>query len=260
MSKNLSYLSEYSSFQSTTELNEAIESHFDRCRYDLNATDRDVMLMLSRYSVKYNGVAHLKNDTIAKAIRKSNRTVQRSIRKLERLLIIEKRPFLRKISGGFGANIYVILSPNVISEVSPREDYETPTDSSEKVEYTSDEPINLLSEKDVTSNTFARAGVSSNKPAYRRFKDAVIQFIGQDDKGTMYRLYGVYLAQTKTLRKAYDDSELIDVALKAVRATFHATKTKGIRNITGYFNGVISNMLDELGSELMAELWTGSVD
>src|SRR5690625_629718 len=102
---NMQYLNDYSPFQSTQELNEAVSEHLSRNKYDLNATDRDVLIMLSQYAVKYHGVAHLKAVTIAKAVKKSTITVRRSLNKLTKLLIIEKRPFFRKISGGNGANI-----------------------------------------------------------------------------------------------------------------------------------------------------------
>ncbi|WP_371812366.1 helix-turn-helix domain-containing protein [Sporosarcina sp. Marseille-Q4063] len=52
--------------------------------------------MLSRYAVKYPGIAHLKVETISKTIEKTIRTIQQSIRKLEELKIIERKPFTRE--------------------------------------------------------------------------------------------------------------------------------------------------------------------
>ena len=101
----MNYLSEYAMFNSVKEMDEAIAEHIRRNQHQLNNTDRDVLMMLSRYSVKYKGAAHLKTETIANTIGKSIRTVQRSLRKLERLNIIERKEFIRKKSGGHGANI-----------------------------------------------------------------------------------------------------------------------------------------------------------
>ena len=53
------------------------------------SNDRAVLDMIRRYSVKY-GAAHLKHDTMADKIGKSNVTVRRAIRKLEKLGIIER--------------------------------------------------------------------------------------------------------------------------------------------------------------------------
>lgn len=251
---NLSYLSEYSPFESTQELNAAVDEHLRKHNYNLNGTDRDVLIMLAQYSVKYSGVAHLKADTIAKHIGKSKRTVQRCIRKLEQLNVIERKSFLRKISGGHGANIYVFMSPSVISEVSPREDRPEPTQDKEQGNISANEPISSISTKDIVINVLD-APSTSHKPAYKRFRDVVITFVGDRSQRLIYRLYGVYLAQTKALRKAYDDMELIDVAIRGLHATMHASKHKDIRNIAGYYNGVLSNMLDDMGSRLMAELW-----
>ncbi|WP_226036729.1 hypothetical protein [Aquibacillus saliphilus] len=89
---------------------------------------------------------------------------------------------------------------------------------------------------------------------YNRFKTAVMQFIGNDNhraQSTVSKLYGVYLGQTKALRKAYEDDELMNVAIRAIYTTFNATKTKKIRNIPGYFNGVFDSYLDDMYDELM---------
>ena len=72
------------------------------------AARRHVLDMIRRYSVKY-GAAHLKHDTMAVAIGKSNVTVRRAIHKLEKLGIIERIPYIRPVMNGLGANIYTIL-------------------------------------------------------------------------------------------------------------------------------------------------------
>lgn len=255
---NLSYLSEYSPFKSTQELNAAVDEHIRINNCNLNGTDRDVLMMLAQYSVKYDGVAHLKADTIAKHIGKSKRTVQRCIRKLEQLHVIERKSFLRKITGGHGANIYVFMSPNVRAEMSPREDSPEPTQDKEQGNNTANEPITSISARDIDINVSSEPSTSSHKPAYKRFTDVVKAFIGEGNKRLIYRLYGVYLAQTKALRKAYADSELIDIAIRGLGAMFHASKQKDIRNIAGYYNGVLSNMYDAMCTQVMGELWASS--
>src|SRR5690625_2210095 len=106
---NLHYLSDYSTFDNTQELNEATNDHLQRNRYELNETDRSVLITLSQYAVKYNGVAHLKLSTLADIIEKSESTVRRAIRKLSKLNVIKSQSFMRRVSGGNGANIYIVL-------------------------------------------------------------------------------------------------------------------------------------------------------
>lgn len=144
----MNYLHNYSMFESIEKLNESINDHIKRNQYELNETDRDIFLMLGRYSVKYKGVSHLKADTIATAIGKSKRTVQRSIRKLERLGMVERCEFIREKSGGNGANIYRILpykSTNDTAELSPRLESDKPTQTSVKDSDKQNETINFKS-------------------------------------------------------------------------------------------------------------------
>ncbi|ASN05298.1 helix-turn-helix domain-containing protein [Virgibacillus necropolis] len=242
----MNYLSQYQPFNDKHELNEAVSDHLSRCKYDLNETDRDVLMMLSRYSVKYAGVSHLKVTTIANTVGKTKRTVQRTIRKLERLHIIETRSFLRKVTGGLGANIYVFLSPSVASSMTPRTSTETPTPVKDSAQVAENEPILFTNEKELLRNT-------SHKAPYKAFKDAVNTFAGNDSQPLVSKLYGVYLAQTKALKQAYEESELIDVAIQAINATMHASKRKAIRNVPGYYNGVISAMIDRMYDELIGD-------
>ena len=81
----MNYLAEFQPFTTKSELNGAVSSHLQRHQGQLNDTDRHVLIMLSRYAVKYPGAAHLKIATIAQTIKKSDRTVRRSLEKLEHI-------------------------------------------------------------------------------------------------------------------------------------------------------------------------------
>lgn len=273
---NLQYLSDHSLFESTSAFNEAVTDHLSRCNRQLNETDRDVLMMLSRYSVKYAGVAHLKAETIAMHVNKSKRTVQRSISKLVRLHIIERKSFYRRVSGGNGANVYVFLPPNDMAECHSVEVVENTAAATDQVDNSTNEPFSLKITKELNNNVLepsihndvdnlivtnsdeqqpAEYLETSHKRPYKRFKDAVMTYIGNSDRSLIYRLYGVYLSQTKALRKAYDADFLIDIAIRGLQATFHATKRKEINNIPGYFNGAFSNMLDDLATQTMIEFY-----
>ncbi|MGN7385495.1 hypothetical protein [Sporosarcina sp. SAFN-015] len=76
-------------------------------RDNLTKSDRQVLDVIRRYSVKY-GAAHLKHGRIEDATGKSNVTVCRAIRKLIKLEIIKKVHYFLLMSG-LRANIYIIF-------------------------------------------------------------------------------------------------------------------------------------------------------
>ncbi|MFS0688007.1 hypothetical protein AB1K89_02000 [Sporosarcina sp. 179-K 8C2 HS] len=100
------YLSEYSRFETIAEMDAAAEQHVRRHWDEMTKSDRQVLDIIRRYSVKY-GAAHLKHGTIEDAIAKSNVTVRRAIRKLVNLGIIEKVYYIRPVMSG--------LAPTFIS-------------------------------------------------------------------------------------------------------------------------------------------------
>lgn len=109
------YLADYSNFTNKKDLEEAAWQHKKANWYEMNETDRAVLDMIRRYSGKF-GFAQLKHDTIATTIGKSNPTVRRAIRKLDKLEIIDRIHYIRPIMNGLGANIYAIRPFNDTSE------------------------------------------------------------------------------------------------------------------------------------------------
>src|SRR5699024_6123559 len=193
---NLNYLEDFSRFENRREFDETVADHLDSLRYDINETDRDVIMMLSRYAVKYCGVAHLKVATIAKSIGKSSITIRRILNKLAKLGVIKKTTFMRKISGGNGANIIVFLPSNPTNdraEMIDRSQADNSARACDEVTEEADESINLLSNKDLsTNNTYSQVNPSSYSKPYRQFIESVEAFIGQEDEnGLISRLYGV---------------------------------------------------------------------
>nr|WGE06142.1 helix-turn-helix domain-containing protein [Bacillus subtilis] len=101
--------SKIASFRSVDELNSAIRTHIYGNKSDLTPAAIEVLKVLSRHAVKTPGVAYLKLATIAELIGKHRVTVIRSIKRLINLGIIRKEIKYRPVSGGNGANMYVIL-------------------------------------------------------------------------------------------------------------------------------------------------------
>lgn len=237
------YLSEYQTFQSKQQLNVAVADHLDAHRHDLTDTVRNVLTVLVRHAVKYPGVAHLKAATIAQAIGMSVKTVRRALNRLQSLGIIEKVQTTRKVTGGQGANIYIVQA-----HVTTREQAGEPVVSSVEPAEITNEPYLSFKLNNVINNTYADAPLSP----YVRFKSLVESYV--DDRKLTNKLYGIYLAHTSFLRGAFNSTDLLNVGLNAIKATFQATKRKALRNIAGYFNGTIDRMLDGLYFESIDQL------
>ncbi|MGQ8967565.1 helix-turn-helix domain-containing protein [Bacillus subtilis] len=227
--------SKMASFRSVDELNGAIRTHIYRNKSDLTPAAIEVLKVLSRHAVKTPGVAYLKLATIAELIGKHRVTVIRSIKRLINLGIIRKEIKYRPVTGGNGANIYIILpavKTDVTPSVLPRQAAEKPTEVKPEAPERENESVISQSKLKFLQNTYAV------------FKSAVNTFVS--DQKLTSKLYGIYLAHTSYLKGVYAADTLQEIGLEAVRQTFIATKRKSIRNLAGYFNGVLDRMLDRL--------------
>ncbi|MEC0319884.1 helix-turn-helix domain-containing protein [Bacillus subtilis] len=227
--------SKMASFRSVDELNGAIRTHIYRNKSDLTPAAIEVLKVLSRHAVKTPGVAYLKLASIAELIGRHRVTVIRAIKRLVDLGIIRKEIKYRPVSGGNGANMYVILpatKADVTPSVLPRQEAEKPAETKAETPKWKDEAVISQSKLKLLRNTYAA------------FKSAVNTFVS--DRKLTSKLYGIYLAHTSYLKGVYAAGTLQEIGLEAVRQTFIATKRKAIRNLAGYYNGVLDRMLDRL--------------
>lgn len=248
----------FSNFKCTEELNATIRQHLYNKTHLLTPSAITVYKLLARYSVRYLGCAFLKIATIVEATCLSRSTVIRALNLLHKLDIVLKRHVMRPISGGNGANIYVLQkyvpvekpvnNTNVPNEsysatppMQPRGDVETLVIPTKNDEFSETETIISENLRDLKINKRIAS-------VYDRFKSVVFTYVKNvpSNKKLLYRLYGVYLAQTKFLKLAYNEDDLLNVAIYALRASFNRTKTKPISNLAGYFNNTFSNCLDRL--------------
>ncbi|CDQ39058.1 helix-turn-helix domain-containing protein [Virgibacillus salexigens] len=157
------YLSDYSTFDNTQELNYHVKQHEQYNTDQLTATMRTVLRFIARYSVKYAGAAHLKVATIAESIDKSDRTVRRVLKCLETLGIIKRIGMIRPKSGGVGANIIQLL-PFVSDRLSEREVDDKTSEQRESRIKSGNEPCNKRYLKDYVLETMEAAGARNNIP------------------------------------------------------------------------------------------------
>ncbi|MFJ7936244.1 helix-turn-helix transcriptional regulator [Sporosarcina sp. NPDC096371] len=239
------YLTNYAHFTNKHDMDEAVNRHLTANWNDLNKTDRAVLDMIRRYSVKY-GAAHLKHDTIATTVDKSNVTVRRAIRKLEKLGIIERIHYIRPVMNGLGANIYAILPFHDQSKMTTPEEAEKPCNSKLQEDKPKTEP---LFSKSITTKDLKRTSPAEQSPTtlFGKMKALLSTTIGEDSLAR--RLFGVYRAQSLRLLKfsIYEDqTELFeDLAIQALHISVQATKRKNIQNIPGYFDGVLRELIDK---------------
>jgi len=243
------YLSNYAHFEDKQAMDNASNQHISANWSQLNKTDRSVLDMIRRYSVKH-GAAHLKHETISKALEKSLSTIRRSIVKLSKLNIIERVSTIRRISKGFGANIYAILPVNEQSEMNTRVVVEKVDAPSHQVAKIETEPLsfNLITKDIKDPSQCDTCLLEPSMTLYERFKSLLKSTIGNNDK-LASRLYGVYRAQSIRLMRysihADKGSLFEDLAIRGLNITTQATKKKTIRNIAGYYSGVLNELFDK---------------
>ncbi|MFC5604792.1 helix-turn-helix domain-containing protein [Sporosarcina koreensis] len=102
------HLQEYSKLDNFQEVYSAVRKHIALHHDKLTKADRRVLDLILQYTVM-NGAAYLTCEEIMKDTERSKATVQRAIRKLVTLRIIEKVHTFDPEVGGLGANRYTIF-------------------------------------------------------------------------------------------------------------------------------------------------------
>ena len=148
---------------------------------------------------------------------------------------------MRPVSGGSGANIFIVLSPDDNPQMITRGEPANASAPTAEAPKKQGDTINSLIQKAIINNTY----LSKNKSFYNRFKNLLKNTIACKQR-EVSRLFGVYRAQISYLKGAYDAQTLETIGYNALHAALMATKTRKIRNLAGYFSGVLTKMLDSL--------------
>lgn len=239
-------LKKYAHFTDTKAMDEATRNHIDAHSKALNKTDRAILESIRLHSVSQCATKLLVK-TIADEIGKSKLTVRRSLSKLVRLNIIDRIATYRPINVGQGASILLIkpfISQNDTPEMTPREVLENPT-----------VPTIEEAKKEGVSSSFITKGLNpslhdtyaSQTSLYNRFKSILSTTIG--DTGVASKLFGIYKAQSIRMQRFEvhaDKGELFEVlAIQALQITTQATKRKKIKSMTGYYDGVLRELISK---------------
>lgn len=244
----LSNLKEYAHFTDTQAMDDATRNHIDAHSKELNKTDKAILESIRLHSVSQCATKLLVK-TIADEVGKSKLTVRRSLSKLVRLNIIDRISTYRPINVGQGASILLIrpfISQNDTPEMTPREVAGkpiVPTVERGEIEGVSS---SFITNKPKPIQSFHDT-YASQPSLYNRFKSILSNSTG--DQSVASRLFGIYKAQSIKLMKFEihkDQGELFeDLAIQALRITTQATKNKKIKSVTGYYDGVLRELISK---------------
>jgi DNA-binding Lrp family transcriptional regulator len=242
-----------STFNSVDQLNESARSHARQ----LTGTEAAVFDVLSRHSCKYPGVSFLTKTNIGKLVGKSRRTIIRICQRLEEQGMIRQYELRRQSDGQQTSNAIVIMP--IVQKLDSKPVVRTPEKQS-IVQNLDEQSCSLQNETTKTTETPVFRNVTqapgendtpisspslSNQPLlhntstspYVKFKALIA------DKKVRNKIYGIWLAHTSYLKGAYSNSVLLNVGITAAMTAF---KSPGVKNIVGYYHGVLDRMLDRL--------------
>ncbi|ATO12159.1 helix-turn-helix domain-containing protein [Bacillus velezensis] len=228
------YLAEHQTFDSTADLNSAVYEHIKRNTYDLNDTDRQALKKIARYAVKFSGAAHLKAETLAELIGKSVKTARRALNKLATLGIVKKIATTRKINGGKGANIIVILPVDDQSTMSNRGQAEKPTETTAEAPKTKNEPSDLIKRSKNQNNVLDTAAVPAEalKGALpNEIYNAMARYFDADK---IYKYYGILLRAKASVDRTIRLEDHAEPFVEAWHATIMKAKSHEIKRFDDY--------------------------
>ncbi|MCY7681996.1 helix-turn-helix domain-containing protein [Bacillus velezensis] len=228
------YLAEHQTFNSTAALNAAVYEHIKRNTYDLNDTDRQALKKIARYAVKFSGAAHLKAETLADLIGKSVKTARRALNKLATLGIVKKIATTRKINGGKGANIIVILPVDDQSTMSNRGQAEKPTETTAEAPKTENEPSDSIKRSKNQNNVLDTATVPA-EALKGALPDEIFNAMSRyfDAEG-IYKYYGILLRAKASVDRTIRLEEHAAPFVEAWHATIMKAKSHEIRRFDDY--------------------------
>ncbi|UDK98387.1 helix-turn-helix domain-containing protein [Lysinibacillus sphaericus] len=233
-------LRDYEAFETVSELNEYI--HNVLTQFDLKKTERELVWLLSGHSVKIKGVCWLKVQTMADMLGKSYKTIQRSLKRLKELGIIERVEQFRPARGGH-SSFLTVFRPTALTE---REEAlepapESTQDDSDSIETFSFKSIKSLNNKYVKEPVLDYSFLR-NSHIPEEFIHAVKPFF--DSAKEIYQLWGKVIATSRRYAPdVIDIAHITDIAIDAFKQTVFAHKMSKIRKtFKGYFWGTLSGI------------------
>ncbi|MED1410090.1 helix-turn-helix domain-containing protein [Bacillus paramycoides] len=250
-------------FNNIAELNEFTSEVLST--FSLKEIDRNLLVLISQYSVKVYGVCWLKVQTMADNLEVSYKTVQRSIARLVKKGIITRVGMFRVKTGGCGASL-TVMSPEVLTE---REEATEPTPEGFHLTVADKEtiPTKAKSSKDNTYVEEPTPGVNSNYSSSQGNNELGINHLVASgvpmqfavstlpyfDATQVYKLWSKVLMATR--KHAPDLVDTVEIAISSIKASVLASKVKRVKDFTGYFYGVLAQKLSTEQRKLKCKLF-----
>ncbi|PFE01228.1 cytosolic protein [Bacillus sp. AFS023182] len=249
-----------SSFTEVEELNKTIRAYRDIIRMSIKRTDVQSKLIalleiLKRHSCKYVGVSFLCKNSIADMMEVSYKTVQRLMKKLVDLGMINQVSMKRKKDMLQTANAIIIQS--IVEEVSDKKLTKSPT----KCPTIKTKPVSLKQNiKDINkrnSNENSDTTEDNIKQADfvahwvpERFVSLTSSFYSESK--TIQELWKVVrqcnrIVNHLTGDKAFDKDQELTIGVKAIKEFVMKIKSgaKMKKGKFAYFNGIVNNLMDK---------------
>lgn len=222
-------------FKDVDQLNEVVRRYKDmindmNLRQDVKRNLLKVIEHIKRYSCRFFGVSWQGKRKIAKDLNMSDRTIIRLCQRLETFGFIKQHEMKRSSDMQQTTNA-IVIQP--LKTESVRQESAKVSDQENN--------ISLKQNNKLLHNTYAAQPVT----LYQRFKSFITN-INNNDQSLASKMYGVYRANTVALTKygAYNQQDIENIAMTALHTSVMCTKTKNIRNLPGFFNGVLNKMID----------------
>ncbi|MEK4415076.1 helix-turn-helix domain-containing protein [Bacillus sp. FSL K6-0268] len=250
-----------STFKKVEELNKTVRTYRDTIRMSIKRTDVqskliELLEILKRHSCKYVGVSFLCKNSIADMIGVSYKTVQRLMKKLVDLEMIQQVAMKRKKDMLQTSNA-IIIQP-IVEEVSNKVDAKSPT----KCPTIKTKPVSLKQNiKDINkrnsnenSNALGENIEQADFVAHwvpERFVSFTRSFY--HDSKTIQELWKVVRQCNRTVNyttgeQAFTKDQELVIGLQAIKEFVMKVKS-GIHMKKGpfaYFNGIVNNLMDKL--------------
>jgi DNA-binding Lrp family transcriptional regulator len=229
-----------STFNDINELNKTVRQYKEIFADQLNKSTLAVLDQLHRYSAKYIGVSFRTKNHIAESLNISRKTVQRACRVLEDLGIIKQLEMKRKSDMRQTSNA-IIFMPIVedVQQDKPEIKEECPT-----IKTTPVLKQNIIKERNEPLNC---EFVSNKVP--KEFTEYVQYFYSNPQ--TIEELFSVVSLQTQYLFH-YSVKDRVSLGLEAFKQMIRNIKLgKKIKNVFGYYFGIVKNLLDQEYLELL---------
>ncbi|MCQ6285659.1 helix-turn-helix domain-containing protein [Bacillus cereus] len=249
-----------SSFKDVEELNQTVRTYRDTIRMSIKRTDVQAKLLrllelLKRHSCKYVGVSFLCKNSIAEKMKVSYKTVQRLMKKLVDLKMINQVA-MKRTKDMLQTSNAIIIQP-IVEEVSDKVGIKSPP----KCPTIKIKPVSLKQNiKDINKRN---SNENSNTPEENieqvdfvahwvpeRFVSLVSSFYSESK--TIQELWKVVRQCNKVTNfstgdKAFDQDQELTIGLKAIKEFVMKIKsgTKMKKGKFAYFNGIVNNLMDK---------------